>query len=91
MGIKRDCRGFAHLIFILAVVVIAVLGFAGYYLTTHSDRKITNPEATETSQLIPEKINSDQDLEQASKALDADQNNSDLDPAQLDDDLNSLL
>jgi len=91
MKLRRNNLGFAHLILILAVIVIAVVGFAGYYVVSSNRDKKSADTATNTNQVIPENINSDQDLDQASKALDADQNDSDLDPAQLDDDLNSLL
>jgi flagellar basal body-associated protein FliL len=87
---QQNSRGFAHLILILALVVIAVVGLAGYYVVSSSN-KDSAETTTDTTQVVPEKIDSNQDLEQASKALDADQNKSDLDPAQLDADLNSLL
>jgi uncharacterized protein (UPF0333 family) len=91
MKLKHSSLGFAHLILILAVIVIAGVGFAGYYVASSNRDKKSANTATNTNQVIPEKINSDQDLEQARKALDADQDDSDLDPAQLDADLNGLL
>lgn len=81
-----DGRGATHLVVILAVVVIAVVGAAGYYVMkqTKSTPEKANNQASAT-------FESKSDLEQASKALDDGQNDTDLDPAQLDTDLNELL
>lgn len=81
-----DSRGVMHLVAILAVVIVGVVGVAGYYVLTAEKDKSKTAEQT-----APAEINSKADLEQASKALDAGQSDSELDPAQLDDDLNELL
>lgn len=81
---KLNSKGIAHLVVVLIVVVVGVVGFAGYYVATHKKT------SEKTSQDIPAKIESKSDLDQASKALDSG-SDSELDPSQLDDDLNDLL
>ncbi|MEK7153436.1 MAG: hypothetical protein AAB834_05790 [Patescibacteria group bacterium] len=83
-------KGSAHILAILAVIVVAAVGFVGYRVM-NNDEGPASETSSQSSQVVPDEIRSDQDLEQAGTALDSEQLDSDLDPAQLDTDLNDLL
>ena len=80
-----DQKGIAHLLIIGVVVVLAVVGFVGYRVMTQDDDKAT------TSTSTPDSIESNDDITQAEDALNSDQINDDLDPSQLDADIDDLL
>lgn len=99
---KLNQAGAAHLVAILAVVVVVAVAFAGYRVmqanqtandavTTSAKKTASSPSSSVTSADAPAKIETKADVQQAAKTLDADALESDLDPAQLDADLNSLL
>lgn len=82
-------RGAMHFVAILAVLVIGVVAYAAYYVATHDD-KPTSQQAQTTSGTAAT-YQSNNDLEQAATSLDQDETDTSLDPAQLDEDLNTLL
>lgn len=86
-NLRTNQRGVAHLAVIFGVIVLAAVAFAGYKVMNHNNKKTNN---TASAVVVPAKIKSKTDVQQATKALDS-QSNSALDPSQLDADLNSLL
>jgi hypothetical protein len=83
MKLFSDQRGVSHLLLVGAIVVLGVVGFAGY--------RVMNADNDKDSAAVPAKIESKKDVQQAQKSLDNDNLDSDLNPSQLDDDLNDLL
>jgi hypothetical protein len=92
-NLKLNQKGFSYTI-VLALVLVAVVGFAGYRV--YSVNKGTNSAKPATtvssgSNTVPSKIKNAADVKSAASALDKDQTDKQLDPAQLNADLNSLL
>lgn len=87
--LRFNQRGFEHVSVIVLVVVLGVVGFGGYYVM-HANRDKT-PVSQSSQVTAPATIQSKADLQQAGKALDADQNDNSLNESQLDADLNSVL
>ena len=89
MRIRLSQAGVGHLVALLVVVVLAVVGFAGYTVwKAGQDQK-----ATDTSQAETSAIKTKADLQNASKLLDttATQLDNDLDASVLDSDIDQLL
>jgi hypothetical protein len=86
--IRPNQLGFVHLALIVVLVLLVVVGFAGYRVVQNNN-KTTADSSTEKA--VPSKIESKNDIQAASKALDSDQQDSAMDPSQLDSDLNDLL
>jgi Tfp pilus assembly protein PilX len=86
-------RGVAAQVVLVAFILLAVIGFAGYKVATLSHG--TNDAATAANAPVdePEKIQSKADLTSTSKALDDSSNelDSSMDDSTLDADLNSML
>ncbi|HET8670925.1 MAG TPA: hypothetical protein VFM05_09960 [Candidatus Saccharimonadales bacterium] len=80
-------RGSGHLVAILAVLVVVAAGFVGYQVVTNEEQgsKYTQKQ----TQTVPDTLKTTKDIDQASASLDTYDN--DLDPDQLDEDLNSIL
>lgn len=88
MKLMHNQKGATHIIAALVIVLVAVVGFAGYrVMDANKDKDGT----TTTSSQVPDKIQSKNDIEQASTALDSEDSDTTLDPSQLDSDLNDLL
>lgn len=85
---KLNNRGIAHLVIILAVVVVAAIGLVGYIVVNNNHDQAGTVSATDG---IPTTIKTKADLNQASKALDETSIDDSLNPNQLDADLNALL
>lgn len=88
-------KGASHIVAVLAVVVIAAVGVIGYQVmqansdsTTDTASNNSSSESANTSGKA--KIQSRADVQQASSDLDNTSLN-DVDPSQLDADLNSIL
>ena len=91
MAKRRNLRGFAHQGLLVLLVIAAVIAAVGYRVVTHNSSStvtIDVPAATATN---TSGVTYKADLQQASKALDADPGSSQLDPSQLDAALNQLL
>ena len=81
--------GFEHVTIGIFIVVIVVVGFASYRVLRHKSNvpnQVTTPQTP-----IPNKIQSKADIRQASKALDAQDVDKQLDPSQLDKNITDLL
>lgn len=76
-----------------AVLVVGVIGFAGYKVMQMQQAATTNQPSTTASTTVPAKITDTASLKQASSALDASsaQLNTSLDDSALNTDLNSML
>lgn len=89
----KNQAGIAHLMGIFAVVLVAVVGFAGYRVM-QNQKSTTNDtagsSAVSKAASIPITITSTSTLDQATAATNALQVDSDLNPAQLDSDINQL-
>lgn len=83
MKLFSDQRGSSHIVLIGLIIVLGVVGFAGY--------RVMNANKDETATTVPSKIESKKDVQQAQKSLDSDNLDSDLNTADLDKDLNDLL
>jgi predicted negative regulator of RcsB-dependent stress response len=85
-------QGSLHLGVLLAVVVVAVVAFAGYRVWSSGQDKTTQTASTQSTG-VPAEIKTKADLTQTSKALD--QTGTELDAtmndATLDGDINSML
>lgn len=81
--------GASHLVAILAVVVIAAVGIVGYRVVSSKTADET-ASSTKSSASSSTEIKSKADVVQADKQLDQ-TTMDDVDPAQLDSDLNSIL
>jgi len=87
--IRSNQFGFVHLALIVTLVLLVVVGFASYRLIQNNNK--TTADSASTEKTVPSKIESKDDVQAASKALDSDQQDSAMDPSQLDSDLNDLL
>lgn len=83
MKIFSDQRGASHILLIGAILVLGVVGFAGY--------RVMNADKNKDTASVPAKIESKKDVEQAKKSLDSDNLDSDLSTSDLDNDLNDVL
>lgn len=87
---RSDSRGHVHIL--LSLVVIAVVAVMTVVAFRIHHRQVVSPStSSSTSAKIPTAITSKADVTQAAQALQNDQTASQLDPSQLNDDLNSLL
>jgi len=88
---KKTQHGIAHLSLLLLVVIAAVVGFAGYKVMQSNHNKDlssgTTPAVANTVQTIQSKA----DLNTAEASLNSQNLDSDLNPGQFDQDVNSLL
>lgn len=89
MRLINDQRGASHIVAILAVVVIAAVGVVGYRVM-NNDKTSTETATTSQSSNDPATIESKADVVKADKQLDSTSLN-DVDPSQLDGDINSVL
>lgn len=91
MKIFHNQRGSSHLVLFVALAVVVGVALVGYKVIKNTE---TNPAATaSTTQAvtIPTTIKTKADLVQASQALDNTAIDSNVNPSQLDSDLNALL
>lgn len=82
-------RGSSHIIIGLALVVLSVVGLAGYRVMHTSDNMVSSNVPSRSSE--PTVIRSTADVKKASAALKDTAIDGTVNPAQLDSDLNSLL
>lgn len=88
---KTKSNGFAHLALLLLLVVVAVAAFVGYKVVkNHQDKTAANQTSTAVIQSAGV-IKSKADLDSAAANLNSQSVDSDLNPSQLDSDVNSLL
>jgi len=89
---KRTQSGFAHLALILLLLVVVVVAFAGYNVVKNNQS--TNVDegtnATGTASTI-KVINNKADLNSAVQTLDAQSVDNDLNPDELNSDIENLL
>lgn len=88
---KLNQTGFGHVILLVALVALAVVGFAGYRVWT-SQNTATAPDSSQAATL-PATIETKADLAQTGKMLDetSAQLDTNLDDGGLDADINSML
>jgi hypothetical protein len=89
MQALRNQIGSLQLIIILAVVVIAAAGFVGYKVITRDGAGTNGATSSQTDAASDDPIQTTEDIDEASASLE--EFDSELDPAQLDEDINSLL
>jgi Tfp pilus assembly protein PilX len=88
---KRRQTGFAHLALLILLVVAAVVAFAGYKVVkNHQDQTAANKTSTAVIESAGT-IKSAADLDSAAATLNNESVDSDLNPSQLDSDVNSVL
>lgn len=100
----KNQRGSAHTLLLLGILVVAIIGYAGYRVMQHqndiasktarsknSTAPASAPPDSTSSAAIPAKIQTKAQAQQATQALDAELLDTTLDTTQLDSDLNSLL
>ena len=91
MTISRHQRGSTHLVLLLAVALIAVAGFAAYrVLNADTPNASSSPISIRGEKDAPNDIKSSADLQKASNALDSTPIDGDINPDQLDSDINAL-
>lgn len=86
-------RGTTTFVIALAIFLLAVVAFAGYRVVRSSKSNSSNSSAVSSAKAAspPAEIKSKADVQQAVQALDNDQTANQLNPDQLNSDLNSLL
>ena len=91
---KRLNQSGSHVLgFALLVLVLGVVGFAGYKVQQAHNNSDTAVQTATTTAKVPATIANTAELQQASRALDdsSAQLNSSLDDSSLNTDLNSML
>jgi hypothetical protein len=90
---KSQQSGFSHVLLLGLLVVVAVVGFAGYRVvnnqkdtTNLSDSTVKESAAVK----VPDTIKDNTDLVQTQKAVEQTSVDSDLNPADLNQDVNDL-
>jgi hypothetical protein len=84
-------KGSSHIVVALAVVVIAVVAFAGYRVLQNNNADTTSDTTVSTHAAAPNTLNSTNDVRKADRSLDDQSIDGQVNPNKLDDDLNSLL
>lgn len=82
-------KGVGHLLIVLALLVVATIGFVGWKVLG-SDDTGTASVSTSEQVAVPATIKDKSDLNQASQALDTTDIDSGVNPDSLNSDLNSL-
>jgi flagellar basal body-associated protein FliL len=90
MKSRLNQSGVGHLVMLLAVVVIAAVGIVGYRVMSSSDSDSDTATTSQSAVKDSSQMKTKADVQQASTELDNTSLN-DVDPAQLDSDLNSIL
>jgi len=88
---RQNNSGAAHFLLLGALLIVAVAGFAAYRVSQNQKDDVASQSTTATRATVPETIQNNDDLTQAEAAAKAASVDSDLDPAQLDNDIDSLL
>ncbi len=90
---NRSEQGVGHLVLLLGVVVIAAIAFVGYRVATdkNSGNSSKPSQVTKSDTAVPQTISNTKDLDQASSAVSSSNLDADLNPSQMDSDVNSLL
>jgi hypothetical protein len=88
----RNQSGFGHVMLLVGIVVIAAVAFAAWRVMD-ARQPAASDAATTTATVMPDKIESADDLAKVSKSLDqgAAQLDNNLDGSQLDADINAML
>ena len=85
-------HGLGHLALLTVVVVLTIVGLAGYVVVHNSDLENGSTGTVQTSSTsVPSVLKTKADVTTAAKALDSINVDSSVNPNQLDSDLNSLL
>lgn len=95
---KHLQNGFTHIALLIALVVIGVIGVAGWQVqknssktTKSSSTALTAPvKATAITETVPGTLSTKSDLQKAVKVTDDSSIEVDLDASSLDDDINNL-
>lgn len=88
---KLLLNGSGHLHLVLPLLILAAVGGISYAAVRIHDSRTSNSGTHSTTVAVPAHIASQKDVQQAAAALNSDQTAAQLDPSQLNDDLNSLL
>lgn len=92
---QQNQQGFSVVEAVIILVIAAGVGLAGYKVYQHSHSSQSKGQAANSSApsatSFPAKITSTNDVKQASKALEAQQIKTKLNPTQLDQYVKSLL
>lgn len=88
---RRNQTGFSHMILVLAVVVIAVLAVVAYRVANNQEEDTATSVSKKSSVAAPDTIKSNSDLSKTQAAVKDTPIESDLNPADLNEDVNSLL
>ena len=93
MKIRLNNQGVGHMVMLGLVLVVAVVGFAGYYVMSANNNATKENSADVASDNNANGIKTQADLEQAGAELDtaAAQLDKDLDTSVLDSDIDQLL
>ncbi|MEK7594595.1 MAG: hypothetical protein AAB436_03095 [Patescibacteria group bacterium] len=83
-------HGSTFVVLLLGLVVVTVVGVAGYRIVQTTDTGTISSSPTKSGN-VPNTVDSTADIKQADKALDGTAIDSGIDPAQLDSDINALL
>lgn len=79
-------RGAGHIVAVLLVVVLAVVGFAGYTVMKSQDNKAKTVSTQQKVEAVPELKQADTTLSDTNTELDAS-----LDTSALDQDIDAML
>ena len=84
-------RGATHIVAVLVVIIVAVVGFAGYAVMHGGSKKDVAKIPVAPKSTAPAVFTSKADAQQAVKALDNDKLDQNLDTTALDSDIDALL
>ncbi len=83
--------GSTFVVLLLGLVVVTVVGVAGYRILNTTDTGSISSAPAKTSSGEPKTVKSTADIKQADKSLDSTSIDRSVDPSQLNSDLNALL
>ncbi|QQS19711.1 hypothetical protein IPL85_05605 [Candidatus Saccharibacteria bacterium] len=86
MNYFRSQSGAGHLVAVLLIVVIAVVGFAGYTVMKSQDKKQTVTTSQQKVDAVPDLQQADTTLNDTDKEL-----QTNLDTSALDEDIDAML
>lgn len=90
MKVSLNQRGSSHLVLVLAALVIVAVGAVGYKVMNSNQGTPSTSVASSNEAKVPDSIKSTADVKKAQAALQSTDVDKNVNPNQLDKDLNAL-
>ncbi len=87
----KSQRGFGHVGLVVLVIALVAIGLVGYRVMNNEKSKLDAGVNNSTVKTSNTKLSSKSDIPAATQTLNNEQVDQDLDPGQLNSDVNSLL